>query len=53
MGYNPKSLSSILNIINRDIFLPNIQRPFVWEQHQISKLLDSLMLNYPVQTLLF
>lgn len=53
MGYNPRSLSSILNVINRDIFLPHIQRPFVWEEQQISKLLDSLMLNYPVQTLLF
>jgi hypothetical protein len=39
--------------MNQEIFLPHIQRPFVWETDQMSKLLDSLMRGYPIQTLLF
>lgn len=39
--------------INRTIFLPDIQRPFVWEQEQIYKLLDSLLRRYPISTMLF
>jgi len=53
MSYTPKSLFSVIHQINRDIFLPHIQRPFVWEISQMSKLFDSLMRNYPIQTLLF
>ena len=32
--------------------LPNIQRPFVWEQKQILLLLDSIMCNYPIGALM-
>jgi hypothetical protein len=53
MSYTPKSLFSVIHQINRDIFLPHIQRPFVWEISQMSKLFDSLMRGYPIQTLLF
>lgn len=53
MGYKPRSLFNLIENINREIFLPHIQRPFVWDTEQMSKLLDSLMRGYPVQTLLF
>lgn len=34
------------------LWLPNIQRPFVWGQEQIEKLFDSIMREYPISTLL-
>ncbi|MCK6436160.1 GmrSD restriction endonuclease domain-containing protein [Rivihabitans pingtungensis] len=33
-------------------WLPNIQRPFVWSEEQITRLFDSIMREYPVSTLL-
>lgn len=54
MSYKPVSLASLLNLKNRDLFLPHIQRPFVWEyDSQVLRFLDSLMKNYPIQTFLF
>ncbi|WP_343568832.1 DUF262 domain-containing protein [Sphingobacterium sp.] len=53
MAYKPRTLFRIISDINTDIFLPHIQRPFVWEVSQMDKLFDSLMRGYPVQTLLF
>lgn len=34
-------------------WLPNIQRPFVWNEDQIERLFDSIMREYPISTLLF
>src|SRR5438552_9520740 len=53
MSYKPDSLFSLLEQLNVSIFLPHIQRPFVWEEDQMRRLFDSLMRNYPIQTLLF
>ena len=53
MSYKPDSLFSLLEQLNVSIFLPHIQRPFVWEEDQMRRLLDSLMRNYPIQTFLF
>lgn len=33
-------------------WLPNIQRPFVWNQEQICRLFDSILREYPISTLL-
>ena len=33
-------------------WLPNIQRPFVWNEGQIERLFDSIMRQYPISTLL-
>src|SRR5690242_18940049 len=33
-------------------WLPHIQRPFVWNEDQISRLLDSILREYPISTLL-
>ncbi len=53
MSYKPETLFSLIGIINKSLFLPHIQRPFVWEEEQMVRLFDSLMRNYPIQTLLF
>ena len=46
-------ISEILPKINQEIFIPSIQRPYVWEPEQIVKLFDSLMRGYPINTFLF
>lgn len=54
MSYKPRSLFSLIeDISNNNLFLPHIQRPFVWDEEQMMRLLDSLMRSFPVQTLLF
>jgi len=53
VSYKPKTLFRLIEDINRSLYLPHIQRPFVWEEDQMLRLFDSLMRNYPIQTLLF
>lgn len=53
MSYKPRSLFRLIEEMNASLFLPHIQRPFVWSQDQMVRLFDSLMRNYPIQTLLF
>lgn len=53
MSYKPRTLFRLLEEVNKSLFLPHIQRPFVWEEDQMRRLFDSLMRNYPIQTLLF
>lgn len=45
---------SYLNDGQKDggFWLPNIQRPFVWNEEQIERLFDSIMREYPISTLL-
>ena len=44
---------TIKKIGGNDIYLPAIQRKFVWKKYQIEKLFDSLMRGYPIGTFLF
>ncbi|EGT3616105.1 DUF262 domain-containing protein [Clostridium perfringens] len=37
---------------NGGVWLPNIQRHFVWSEDQIEKLFDSIMREYPIGTLM-
>lgn len=53
MSYKPRTLFGLIEDINVSLFLPHIQRPFVWEEESMLRLFDSLMRNYPIQTLLF
>ncbi len=53
MSYKPRTLFRLIEDINTAVFLPHIQRPFVWEEEQMLRLFDSLMRNYPIQTILF
>lgn len=53
MSYKSRTLFRLIEEINHSLFLPHIQRPFVWDEEQIQRLFDSLMRSYPIQTLLF
>jgi hypothetical protein len=53
MKYQAETIGSILSRINHDVFIPGIQRPYVWEPEQIIKLFDSLMRGYPINSFLF
>lgn len=54
MAYEKKSIRAIINDVNsRRIYLPAIQRKYVWSDSQITRLLDSIMLGYPIGTFLF
>ena len=44
---------TITNIDGKKYLLPSIQREFVWNVDQITKLFDSLMLGYPIGSFLF
>lgn len=52
------SIRKIVSYLNNDeaegggLWLPNIQRPFVWSEEQIARLFDSIMREYPISTLL-
>ncbi len=52
--YRSATISDIISeMVNRDTFLPAIQREYVWSPYQIEKLFDSLMCGYPISTFLF
>ena len=54
MPYNKCTVSEIVEAVNsKKILLPPIQRKFVWEEDQMTKLLDSMMQGYPFGTFLF
>jgi len=42
----------VKSIYDKEYQLPSIQRPFVWEEDQILRLLDSLMCSYPIGAVL-
>lgn len=53
MGYEKKSIKSIIEDVNgRKVYLPAIQRKYVWDNDRITKLMDSIMLGYPIGTFL-
>jgi uncharacterized protein with ParB-like and HNH nuclease domain len=51
--YERKSISEVVEGINRKYFLPDIQRDFVWKPEQVYALFDSIMRDYPISTFLF
>ncbi len=52
--YQTKTINAVLqDIENRRMYLPAIQRKYVWSEEQINRLMDSIMLNYPIGTFLF
>ena len=57
MGTQSFSLRQIVNKLNNDtddggLWLPDIQRHFVWSEKQICHLFDSILQGYPINTLL-
>jgi len=54
MSYDSKSIKEVIEMIGRnEIYLPAIQRKFVWKPEQIESLFDSIMRGYPIGTFLF
>src|SRR3990170_2847904 len=53
MEYRPVRIVDVIRDINRDIFLPDIQRELVWKTPGIEKLFDSIMSDYPIGSFLF
>ena len=49
-----RSIASLMDEIEREVIaLPDLQRPFVWEDTGVRQLLDSLFVGFPVGTLVF
>ncbi len=54
MAYKSKSILQIVkDIEGSKVFLPALQRKFVWGKPQIELLFDSMMRNFPIGTFLF
>lgn len=53
MSYESTTIAKTINKLNRNYFLPAIQRPYVWKPEQLIRLFDSLMKGYPISSFLF
>lgn len=53
MSYRSETIATAINRMNRQYFLPAIQREFVWKPEQIVQLFDSIMRGYPISSFLF
>jgi uncharacterized protein with ParB-like and HNH nuclease domain len=53
MEYIPIRVNDIIRQINRDIYLPAIQREFVWGPDRIERLFDSIMADFPIGSFLY
>ena len=50
--HGQRSIASLVSDIEREVIaLPDLQRPFVWEDTKVRDLLDSLFVGFPVGTL--
>jgi hypothetical protein len=53
MEYIPVCVRDIIRQVNRDIYLPAIQREFVWGTERIERLFDSIMADFPIGSFLY
>ena len=53
MEYIPVRVCDIIRQVNRDIFLPAIQRELVWGTDRIERLFDSIMADFPIGSFLY
>ena len=53
MEYISIRVSDLIRQINRDLFLPAIQRELVWKPDRIERLFDSIMSDFPIGSFLF
>jgi hypothetical protein len=53
MEYSPVRVSDIVRQVNRDIYLPAIQREFEWGTDRIERLFDSIMGDFPIGSFLY
>lgn len=53
MKYEEITIHECLEMVNETLFLPDIQRPYVWKEDDICLLFDSICRDYPINTVLF
>ena len=53
MEYIPIRVTDIIRQVNHDIYLPGIQREWVWGMDRIVRLFDSIMADFPIGSFLF
>ena len=53
MEYKEWTIADCVKKVNDSIFLPDIQRPYVWKDDDIYLLYDSICRDYPINTVLF
>lgn len=53
MSYRSETISTAVSRLNREYFLPAIQREYVWKPDQIVQLFDSILRGYPISSFLF
>ncbi|GAA0727033.1 DUF262 domain-containing protein [Sphingomonas japonica] len=53
MSYQSITIADAISRVNQSLFLPAIQRPYVWKQEAIVSLFDSLLQGYPISSFLF
>ena len=53
MGYQSRTVKQVLPELNESIFLPAIQREFVWDTEQVIQLFDSVLREYPIGSFIF
>ena len=53
MPYQSTTIAKTIPDINSQMFLPAIQREFVWEEDQIVRLFDSIARDYPIGSFLY
>lgn len=52
--HSQRSILALMSEIEHEVIaLPDLQRPFVWEDTKVRQLLDSLFVGFPVGTLVF
>ena len=53
MEYRPIRVSDLIREVNKDLYLPAIQRELVWRHDRIERLFDSIMGDFPIGSFLF
>ena len=53
MKYEDITIAECVEKINDSLFLPDIQRPYVWGEDDVYLLFDSICRDYPINTVLF
>lgn len=53
MEYSPVRVSDIIKKVNRNIYLPAIQREFIWGPDRVERLFDSIMADFPIGSFLY
>jgi uncharacterized protein with ParB-like and HNH nuclease domain len=53
MEYKDWTIAECIKKVNDSLFLPDIQRPYVWDEDDIYLLYDSICRDYPINTVLF